>query len=351
MLAASFVSAEPIPVRGVIEGFYGEPWSHAQRLDLIDFCSEHQFNAYIYAPKDDPFHRSKWREPYPAEQLNQIAELIRAAEERNVEFIFAVSPGLDLHYSEADLEVMISKLDAIYAIGGRRFAIFFDDIDDHDGRAQALFINRLEQQFVETRSGVKHLITVPTEYFRLDMINADGSIKPYTRDFSQTLDPNVLVLYTGDGVVVPQLTDEQLRAADQIYNRELGVWWNYPVNDYMPEKLALGAIRHLPSKLPAVFFNPMSEYELSKIALATGAAYALAPEHYDPQSAWLKAIRDQFGELAEDMIVFASQSQLLKNDWADTGHVEAQVDPERLAQAIDRLKAHGILREEYAARN
>ena len=186
---------------------------------------------------------------------------------------------------------------------------------------------------------------MPTEYFRLDMINDDGSIKNYTRDFSQTLDPNVLVLYTGDGVVVPQLTDEQLRAANEIYARSLGVWWNYPVNDYMPEKLALGPIQHLPKKLPAIFFNPMSNYELSKIALATGADYALAPEHYDPQSAWRKAIENQYGELAEDMIIFASQSQLLKNDWANTGHVEASVAPERLRRAIERLTAAGIFKE------
>ena len=338
MLVASFVSAEPIPMRGVVEGFYGTPWKHRQRLDLIDFCSEHQFNAYIYAPKDDPYHRTKWREPYPAVQLDQIAELIRAAREKNVEFIFAVSPGLDLKYSDAELQSMIEKLDAIYAIGGRRFAIFFDDIDDRDGKSQAQFLNRIEQNFVNKREDVGHLITVPTEYYRLDMIAEDGSVKQYTREFSRTLDKDVLVLYTGDGVVVPDISDEQFRAANDIYGRELGVWWNYPVNDYMPDKLALGPIQKLPSTLPAIFFNPMSAYELSKIALATGAEFALDPSNYDPQSAWEKAIRDQFGELADDMIIFASQSQLLKNDWADTGHVEPPSDQSKLDAAIERLK-------------
>lgn len=336
LLAASFVHAESIPLRGVIEGFYGQPWTHAQRLDLIDFCARHQFNAYIYAPKDDPFHRSKWREPYPDEQLAQLSELIRAANRANVEFVFAVSPGLDLDYSDGDLEAMIEKLDAIRSLGCRRFAIFFDDIDDHNGEAQAGFLNRIEKSFIAPR-GLEHLITVPTEYFRLDMIDEEGSIKKYTREFSSALDQNVLVLYTGDGVVVPELTDEQLRAANQIYGRELGVWWNYPVNDYMTEKLALGPMQNLPSRLPAIFFNPMSAFEMSKIALATGAEYALDPKNYEPQKAWQRAIEDQFGGLAREMMIFASSSQLLKNNWADTGHVDAPLE-KKMLKAVRKLK-------------
>lgn len=53
-----------IPMRGIVEGFYGTPWSHADRLEMLHFSKEKKFNAYIYAPKDDPYHRAKWREPY-----------------------------------------------------------------------------------------------------------------------------------------------------------------------------------------------------------------------------------------------------------------------------------------------
>ena len=61
--------ASPVPLRGVIEGFYGTPWQQEERLDILAFCRAEGFNAYLYAPKDDPYHREKWREPYPEDKL------------------------------------------------------------------------------------------------------------------------------------------------------------------------------------------------------------------------------------------------------------------------------------------
>jgi len=48
---------------------------------MIGFFQECRFNLYIYAPKDDPFHREHWREPYPKEQLITLKALIDAAKE------------------------------------------------------------------------------------------------------------------------------------------------------------------------------------------------------------------------------------------------------------------------------
>ena len=339
LIAASFVSANPIPVRGVVEGFYGQPWSHRQRLDIIQFCADHQFNAYIYAPKDDPYHRAQWRDSYPALEIERLRELIAVANQNRVDFIFAVSPGLDLNYSDDDLNAMLDNLSAIHALGCRRFAVFFDDIEDHDGAAQADFLNRINQQFVKTHSDIKPLITVPTQYFRLDMLDENGNVKPYTKDFSSTLDPDILVLYTGDRVVLPELNDQQLQDADRIYGRELGIWWNYPVNDYMPQKLALGPVENLPSNAPAIFFNPMSAFELSKITLATAADYSLDPQHYDPQSSWLNALNNQFGSLSNEMRLFALHSQHLKNNWADVGRPDDPIlraEFQRLLNGEDR---------------
>ena len=53
-------------VRGIVEGFYGEPWSHSARLDAIGFLAPRGLNAYVYAPKDDAKHRADWRVPNDA---------------------------------------------------------------------------------------------------------------------------------------------------------------------------------------------------------------------------------------------------------------------------------------------
>ena len=116
--------------RGSIEGFYGTPWSHADRLDHLDYLGAHKMNTYEYAPKDDPYHRERWRDPYPPDKLAQLGELITRARANHVEFTFALSPGLSICYtSEADLDALLAKFEAVYDLGGRSFNVPFDDIN------------------------------------------------------------------------------------------------------------------------------------------------------------------------------------------------------------------------------
>ena len=336
----SSAQAIPIPLRGVVEGFYGTPWTFEDRADIIDFCRQSNLNSYIYAPKDDPYHREKWRKPYPADKLAEMKNLVDVAKENDVRFIFAVSPGLDLNYKgdkgDEDFRLLIRKLDAMYQIGVRDFAIFFDDLKDDKGRhhesgkAQAEFLNRVQKDLRDRYKDVAPLIMVPTEYFYLDMVKGD-KVKPYTKDLAENLDPRIVVLYTGRGVVCDGITDKELAEVNKIFGREVGIWWNYPVNDYSltPDgnrnvKLALGAIEKLPTaKITAIFFNPMEQVQLSKIALATGAIYANNPTTYDETQAWDKVLEEQFGSLAPAMKIFAEHSQHMENWWAKVGPPDA----------------------------
>ena len=34
--------------RGVVEGFYGTPWSHQVRMSLLDFYGQNKLNEYLY---------------------------------------------------------------------------------------------------------------------------------------------------------------------------------------------------------------------------------------------------------------------------------------------------------------
>ena len=320
-------SATAVPVRGIVEGFYGTPWTQAERLDMLKFCQEVGFNAYLYAPKDDPYHREMWRESYPADKLQELTALVRASQQAGVHFIFAVSPGLDLNYQGLaalrDRRVMLDKLDALYAVGVRDFAIFFDDIQQKNGAGQAEFLRAIWQGMKKRHADLGTLYTVPTEYTRAEMISG-GAVTDYTRDFSRPLLPEICVLYTGEGVATGNLTAEQLAAADAIYGRKLGLWWNYPVNDYQQVKLALGPIEKLPlADVPAVFFNPMQYAELSKISLATGAALARNPAGYEPEKAWRTAIERQYGALAPEAETVAAHSQHLENSWASIGPADA----------------------------
>ena len=189
-VAGASISDYPsMPLRGTIEGFYGEPWSHEERLDQLEFYGDVKANTYIYAPKDDPYHRDRWREPYPADKLAELGDLVTTATENHVRFTFALSPGNTVCYSsDDDYQALVTKLQQMYDLGVRAFNIPLDDINygswhcDEDrttfgapsartaGIAQAAFLDRVQKEFVETHDGVYPLQMVPTEYYEHDRL-------------------------------------------------------------------------------------------------------------------------------------------------------------------------------------
>ncbi|MFI5709584.1 beta-N-acetylglucosaminidase domain-containing protein [Kribbella sp. NPDC051620] len=294
--------------RGSIEGFYGTPWSQADRLDHVDYLGAHRMNTYEYAPKDDPYHREKWREPYPADKLAQLGELVGRARQNKVDFTFALSPGLDICYtSEPDFQALIAKFEALYALGGRSFNVPLDDIDystwhcDADrakygtggaaaGRAQSELLNRVQREWVETKPDVAPLQMVPTEYYNV-------SETPYKKALREQLDPDVVVHWTGVGVVPQTITAAQAAAAKAVFGHNILIWDNYPVNDYAAGRLLLapysGREPALAADVVGIISNPMNQAAVSKTALYSFAELGWNPALYDEQASWLRALAER----------------------------------------------------------
>lgn len=330
-----------IKVRGVVEGFYGTPWTHEDRLNQLRFYGRHKLNTYIYAPKDDLYHRAKWREPYPESEMQRMKELIATAKANKVDFVFAVSPGIDIQFDGTagakDLQTLLDKFESLYRMGVRSFAVYYDDIEDKSARKQALVLNKLQEEFIEKKGDVKPLLTVPTEYFTLDMADQNGVVKAYTKDFAATVHKQINVMYTGPGVVCESINEADIAKVSNIYQRKMAVWWNYPVNDYLLNKLALGPIygldQHIARYSDYFVMNPMEHADLSKITLQTGAEYAWSPERYDADMAWRRALTMQYGDLAKAMTVFADHSSYMDKEWAKVGRPDAP----QLRQSMDAL--------------
>ncbi|MFF3171286.1 beta-N-acetylglucosaminidase domain-containing protein [Streptomyces sp. NPDC057900] len=297
-------------LRGVIEGFYGTPWSQKARLDQLDYYGEHKMNIYVYSPKDDAYLREKWRDAYPADQLAQIKELADRAGRRHVEFTYALSPGLSVCYSsDADVKALVDKFQTIWDIGVRTFAVPLDDISYTDwncdadkekwgtgggaaGAAQAYLLNRVNKEFIATHPGAQPLQMVPTEYYNI-------SESAYKTALSEQLDPDVLVEWTGVGVVAPTMTVAQADTARKVFGHPILTWDNYPVNDYATDRLLLGPFngreKGLPGRLAGITANPMIQPYASKLSLYTVADYSWNDAAYDPRTSWGKGLKEYAG--------------------------------------------------------
>jgi hyaluronoglucosaminidase len=281
----------PVPLRGVIEGFYGPPWSQTARLTVLEFLAERGMNAYVYAPKGDAKHRARWRDAYGAEESARFEELAEHTKRLGIRFGFALSPGLDIDYhDEHDRGALFAKLTPLLDGGVEWIVLAFDDIPNRPGlagdqaRLTAWLLDTLRTRWPGTR-----LTLVPTEYV---------GTRPttYLRGLAADLPFDVDVMWTGPTVCSPVIRAADARSwAAALGGRPPLLWDNYPVNDgTMERSLHLGPYHgrepELTDEVAGVLCNPMLQAHASQIALATAADYLCAPDRYDPEASWSAAL-------------------------------------------------------------
>lgn len=300
------------PERGVVEGFYGDPWSHQDRLDILRFEGQHRMTVYYYAPKDDPYHRKLWGEPYPPAEVKRLAELTQVAKANFVDFCFAISPGLSMVYSSnEDFAKLTRKLGDVAKLGVSCFALFLDDVPqdlqhpEDQARLKTLaqahvdLINRLDRH-LKSHSSTNRLVVTPTVY------TDEWGSRDYVRELGAGTSPDVNIVWTGSEVVSPTITAQQANEWAQLLNRKPLVWDNFPVNDGIPWRVNLGPLRdrdpNLPGAIRGHFSNPMNQAHASMIPLQTIADYLWNSLPYDPERSHRKAFADQYGKDAADFL-------------------------------------------------
>jgi hyaluronoglucosaminidase len=281
----------PVPLRGVIEGFYGPPWSQSARLAVLEFVAERGMNAYVYAPKSDAKHRHRWRDAYDSDELARFEQLARHTSSFGMRFGFALSPGLDMAYGDdRDRAALVGKLAPLLDTGVGWIVLALDDIPSRPGLAgdqgelTAWLLDALHTGWPGT-----HLTLVPTEY-------VGTRPTPYLRTLARALPPAVDVMWTGPTVCSPVIRADDARAwTDALGGRHTLLWDNYPVNDTTMERsLHLGPYHgrepELTDALDGVLCNPMLQAHASQVALATAADFLCAPDRYDPEESWSAAL-------------------------------------------------------------
>jgi len=298
-LAEDFQISESPAVarRGLAEAFGGSPWSHGDRLETLRFLGLARMNRYVYAPKDDD-----WRRDYAEHDLERFKQLLRAAEENFVRFVYAVRPGGSISYSsDEDAGAIIRKLEAMAAVGVRGFALCFDDapatLQDGDDRAR----------FKTLASAQAHLINLV--YGRLKQSGADFElyVAPpvtasaqaggvYLKELGAAIPQDVLLLLSSAG------SGAQAGASAASAARRPVVWDNFAAADDEPWRLFIGAKRvesgTIGEGAGGFIATAAREPRASTLPIATAADYAWDWRNYNPQQSFDRALNLLYDEHA-----------------------------------------------------
>ncbi|XP_070785948.1 protein O-GlcNAcase [Enoplosus armatus] len=305
---------------GVVEGFYGRPWSMDQRKVLFQWMQHWGLNTYLYGPKDDLKHRLLWREVYSPEEEAQLRTLIVEAQSRDLRFVYALSPGQDIVFSSScDLTLLKRKLRQVSDLGCQAFAILFDDIDHSMCQADSeAFSSFAHAQVTVTNEMYRFLgeppvfLFCPTEYCG-SLCSPSISKSPYLQTVGEDLLPNITVIWTGSKVISRKLSVDCLAEVESVLQRPPLIWDNLHANDYDSRRLFLGPFKgrepQLRSHLRGLLLNPNCEFEANYIPLhSLGSWYRAGKEErkdeeceYCPDRALSAALRDWMEELNQPL--------------------------------------------------
>jgi hyaluronoglucosaminidase len=304
--------------RGIVEGFFGPLWSMAHRRRLFAFGAARGVNTYLYAPKDDPYHRKLWRRPYPAAQWRELLRLIRAANKHQIDFVYGFHPGEGLYFGDDDaVRILLLKAQRFYDAGVRTFAVLFDDIPSRltDARDRRAFKNSLAR--AEGTWMTKIIAAQPSSWSDVEWwicpsyYSEDALLErvfgKFELNFLETLvrylPSDVPCFWTGPSVVSKSIALSHVKRIVKKIERPLLLWDNYPVNDLsMSDELHLAPLTGRDPRLPECVYgylnNPLLQEDLSFLPLATCFDYAWAPAKYRAESSWTKIVRQRFGAAA-----------------------------------------------------
>ena len=304
-------------VRGIVEGYYGEPWTLDEHLDMADFMDQYRLNAFMYAPKTDPYHRDKWFELYPDDLFSTLCSVKDKLESKDIDFYYCISPGHAKkpedgfkYVGDEDFERLFNKLRQVIDIGVNHFGLFLDDIDyqlsgenqrifKRPGIAHAHICNKV-YDFLKENVLDPTLVMCPTEYHQIGQTE-------YRHDLKEYLDDEIVVFWTGDRVCAEAITENEAKETLEAYEKPIFIWVNFPVSDFTyGVREFIAPIKNRSANLGAYaegfFINPSLHYHISKMGMITMAHYAWNTSHYDPEKSFeiaLNSVSREFANLGQ----------------------------------------------------
>jgi hypothetical protein len=294
------------PPLGIIEGFFGLPWSWEERRAAVDFLAPRGFGFYLYAPKSDAYLRERWQEPHPEREMEALAAFRDHCRARGVRFGLGLSP-FELHLHDGDdwKTPLAARLDMLAELNPDDLALLFDDM-----RGDITDLAERQAAIVHFAAGhpvSERLAFCPSYYSDDPILDVAFGPRParYLEDLGRLLDPAIGIMWTGEEVCAHEVTPGHLERIAEALRRKPFLWDNYPVNDgaRMSQHLHLRAFTGRPAAIGAHLaahgINPASQPVLSRIPALTLAESYAAGEAYEYGRAWGRAAETVLGaELA-----------------------------------------------------
>ena len=265
--------------RGFIEGYYGNPWSTEDRINLMTWGGYYKLNSYFYAPKNDPKHNSNWRQLYTDEEIETLIKpLADAGNASKCRFVYALHTFMnnavrfdtEEHYQE-DLAIVQAKFEQVIEAGVRQVAILADDAANVGADNYIKFLNDMTDWLAEM--GKKYPDLKQTLPFCTVEYMYNG------QSYYQQFPENVQIVMTG-GRIWGEVSNSFTETFTNTAGRGPYMWINWPCTDNSKNHLIMGGYSTFlhpgvdPAKIQGIVLNPMQQSEPSKVAIFGNACYS-----------------------------------------------------------------------------
>ena len=331
--------------RGVVEGYYGYPWTVDGTLSFMDYAKRYKMNVFLYGPKSDPYHLGLWDEDYPetvseedskngVRTADEMAQIAAAATASKVSFVWVAHPAMQKPIDFTNEETtdegiarLMTKFEHMYELGVRQFGIFVDDISNDYATStcdmQIYMLNQVQEQLYAKyntegsapEDQVKGLFFTPA-WYTTGSSGASSNLPKF-----QQLHEDIEICFTGRDVF-SSISNSSATTFKNWIGRTPVMWWNYPVNDAEDSVFFTNPINFdysqdsNPANIKGVLSNPMNYSEASKVALFGVADYTWNPQAFDAEQNWYDcfdaiipddpemadALRTVYGNLNDDYV-------------------------------------------------
>lgn len=335
LLPASSQAASPFQYRGVVQSFYGSPYSHSERMRTLRFMAGHDFNTYVHSPKDELHQRAYWRQPYSPAEIGWFQQEIAYSQTHGINFIPSLTPGVPRLPSKtpkglpadpsicfscpSEVTVLVNKFQPLWDAGVRTFMLSFDDLrrtlpyaadraafgegDAAYGRANAHLLNAFLAA-LRAKDPSADVVTVGADY-------SGTRDSPYLTAIRNKLSSQIAVMWTGVRVRSRAMGADDARRWTRVAGRKPIVWENWTNQDLAPARLYAGPWQRDPGlagEVKGFLLNASFVPETDFIPFGTAARWLRAPGAYEARSAFLGMAKEIGGAQAPLLRAFAETS-------------------------------------------